>query len=151
MAKRIKTKDEVKAKMTERVRTAGTYLKTGMEQAEDPVDVLLKDYDANAKKMTDGVAESVRTGKHRGGLQKAKERGSYHAATDRAATHFEERTDDMVAHSTEDYDARAQCQARARTLVQKMPTTTRAQRIAKGNAYLVEVGKEFDKLYNRKG
>lgn len=146
----VKTKAEVEEKMRDRVSTAGKYLKQGMDGAEDPIDVLLKDPAAAQKKLLDGQAEAARRGSYEAGLRKAKERNAWQNSKERAAAHYEERTDDMVKNAMDSYDARAAAIERAQNMVKDMPTTTRAQRIAKSAKYQESVGVEFDKIFGRK-
>lgn len=146
----VKTAAEVKEKMLDRVGTAGKYLKQGMDAAEDPIDVLLKDPDAAQKKLLDGQAEAARRGSYIAGLKKAKSRNSWQESKERAAAHYEERKDDMVSHAMDSYDARKGAIERAQASVKDMPTTTRDQRIAKSGAYQKAVGAEFDKVFGRK-
>lgn len=146
-----KSAQEVRDKMTERVRTAGKYLEEGMRAGEDPVKKALKDPDAHAKKMQDGLAESIRRGKVEEGLRKADKRGSWEKSIPKAAAHFEASADQMVDNAMEDYDDRMKVVEAAKKSVEDMPTTTRDQRIAKSSAYQKEAGKRFDTLYGRKG
>lgn len=146
----VKTRAEVEDKMRDRVSTAGKYLKAGMDAAEDPVDKLLKDPDKYQKKLIDGVAEAARRGNYKAGLLRAKERNSWQESKGRAASHYEERADDMVTNAMISYDARASAIERAKAATDDMPTTTRAQRIAKSAKYQTVVGEEFDKVFGRK-
>jgi hypothetical protein len=147
----VKDKSRVEAKMLDRVRTAGSELKAGMKAGEDPIDVALKNVEAHQKKMADGLNEAIRTGRVKTGLQRAKDRNAWQDSIERAASHYEEAAPRMVANSMEDYEARGAAIERAKKTVANMPTTTRAQRIAKGTAYQNAVGSEFDKLYGRTG
>lgn len=146
----VKTRAEVEEKMRDRVGTAGKYLKAGMDGAEDPIDKLLKDPEGYQKKLIDGQAEAARRGSYKAGLERAKARNAWQESKDRAASHYEERTDDMVKNSMESYDARAGAIERAQQATADMPTTTRAQRIAKSAKYQEKVGEEFDKIFGRK-
>lgn len=146
----VKSKADVEAKMKDRVSTAGTYLKKGMAAAPNPVDVLLKDPEAAAKRMQDGLADAVRRGSYRVGLERAKQRGSWEKSQDRAGSHFEERKDDMVKNAMDSYDQRAAAIAAAKAKTDSMPVATRDQRIAKSQAYLKAVGEEMDKVFGRK-
>ena len=146
----VKSKSQVMAKMTDRVGTAGTYLKQGMASAEDPVDILLKDPEKFGNKMVAGLQDAVKRGNYRVGLERAKQRGSWKGSTDRAASHFEERKDDMVKNAMESYDQRAGAIETAKKIVADMPTATRDQRIAKMAAYSKAVGAEMDKVFGRK-
>lgn len=136
--------------MLDRVGSAGKYLKQGMDAAEDPIDVLLKDPEAAQKKLLDGQAEAARRGSYVAGLKKAKGRNAWQNSKERAASHYEERKDDMVDHAMDSYDARAAAIERAQAATKDMPTTTRAQRIAKSAKYQTVVGEEFDKVFGRK-
>ena len=146
----VKTRAEVEEKMKDRVGTAGKYLKQGMDGAEDPIDVLLKDPAAAQKKLLDGQVEAAKRGSWEAGLRRAKDRNAWQNSKDRAAAHYEERTDDMVANAMSSYDARAGAIERAQAAVKDMPTTTRSQRIAKSSKYQEVVGAEFDKVFGRK-
>lgn len=149
--KRIKTKAEVEEKMTDRVSTAGKFLKDAIDKAEDPIDVILSNPDKYIKKLVDGLIQAQKEGKILAGFKKAKKRDAWKNSKDRAGAHYEERTGDMVKNALEDYDARAKVIDEARKAVDDMPTTTRAQRIAKSAKYQDIVGKGFDSLYGRKG
>jgi len=146
----VKTRAEVEEKMRERTATAGKYLKQGMDAAEDPLDVLLNNPEESQKKLIAGVAESARRGSYIAGLRKAKERNAWANSKDRAAAHYEERSEDMVNNSMASYDERARAIEIAQGKVAAMPTTTRDQRIAKSAAYQKAVGEEFDKIFGRK-
>lgn len=136
--------------MLDRVGTAGKYLEQGMDAAEDPIDVLLKDPEAAQKKLLDGQAEAARRGSYIAGLKKAKSRNAWQESKPRAAAHYEERKEDMVNHAMDSYDARKGAIERAQASTKDMPTTTRDQRIAKSAAYQKAVGAEFDKVFGRK-
>jgi len=136
--------------MKDRVSTAGTYLKKGMASAEDPIDVLLKNPEAAAKKLQDGLADAIRRGNYKIGLERAKARNSYKGSMDRAGSHFEERTGDMVKNAMDTYDQRAAAIKAAQDRTAQMPTATREQRIAKSTAYQKAVGEEFDKVFGRR-
>lgn len=146
----VKSKDMVAAKMRDRVGTAGTYLKSGMNAAPDPIDVLLKDPEGYGKALVAGVQDAMKRGSYKVGLERAKSRNSWKGAVDRAAAHFEERKDDLVNHALESYDVRKSCIEAAQAAVANMPTATRDQRIAKSMAYQKAVGVEFDKAFGRK-
>ena len=142
----VKSRAAVERKMRDRVATAGTYLKEGMGEAEDPVDVLLKDVAANEKKLIDGVTEAVRRGKFKAGLETAKARGSWGKSHDRAAAHYEERADDMVEHAMDGYDERKNCIEAAQKAIESMPKATRAQRIARSAKYQEAMGSCMDRV-----
>lgn len=146
----VKSVEEVRAKMEERVATAGKYLKQGMAAAEDPIDKLLKDPEGYQKKLVAGVQEAANRGSYKAGLLKAKERNAWQNSQDRAASHYEERAPEMVENAMSNYAARAAAIERAKKAVENMPTTTRGQRIAKSAAYQQKVGEEFDKVFGRK-
>lgn len=150
MAKRVKSKEEVEAKMRERVSTAGKYLTEALEKAEDPIDVLLKDPEGFAKKLADNLLEAIRTGKFTSGLKKAKERDAWRSATDRAGRHYEERTDDMVNNALASYDARKKCIEEALKAIENMPTRTREDRIKRSAEYQRRVAECFDRVFGRK-
>lgn len=146
----VKTAQEVREKMQDRVSTAGKYLKQGMDGAEDPIDILLKDPAKYQKKLLDGQVEAAKRGAYEAGLRKAKERNAWSGSKERAAAHYEERTDDMVENAMSSYDARKGAIERAQAATADMPTTTRTQRIAKSAKYQEVVGTEFDKIFGRK-
>lgn len=146
----VKSQADVEAKMRDRVSTAGTYLIKGMQSAEDPVDVLLKDPAGNAAKMVAGLQDAVKRGNYKIGLERAKARGSWKGSQTRAGSHFEERKEDMVKNAMDSYPARAAAIKAAQDFTAGMSTATRDQRIAKGSAYLKKVGEEMDKAFGRK-
>ena len=146
----VKTEAEVRAKMQERVATAGKYLKSGMDAAVDPIDVLLSNPDGYQAKLVAGVQEAARKGSYKAGLLKAKERNAWQNSKDRAAAHFEERAVDMVDNAMASYPERMRVIEAAQKAVADMPTTTRAQRIAKSAKYQEVAGQGYDKLYGRK-
>lgn len=146
-----KSAEQTREKMRDRVRGAGKYLEEGMKAGEDPVEKALKDIKKHEQKMIDGLQEAQRTGAIEEGLRKAQKRGSWEKAIPKAARHFEDSADQMVENAMEDYDERMAVVAKAKKLVEDMPTVTRSQRIAKSAKYQDEAGKLFDKLYNRKG
>ena len=137
-------------KMKDRVATAGKYLKSSLEKADDPIDVILADPETHLKNLVAGVTEAHRTGKIKSGFEKAKKRNSWKKAIPRAGDHFEERTDDMVANALDDYDERKAVIDAAKAEIAKMPSTTRTQRIARSTKYQQLVAEGFDKLYGRK-
>lgn len=145
----VKSKSYAEKKMKDRVSTAGGYLKEGMEEAEDPIDVLLKDPEGFAKRLVENLTEAIRRGKYAGGLKTAKDRDAWKKAIPRAGAHFEERADEMVEHAMEDYDDRAKCIESAQKGVSKLPTKTRAQRIAKSGKYQELMGECMDKVKGR--
>ena len=147
----VKSKAYAEKKMKDRVSTAGPYLKEGMEEGEDPIDVLLKDPETFAKRLVENLTEAIRRGKYKGGLETAKARDAYTKAIPRAASHFEERAEDMVAHAMEDYDERAKCIEEAQKGIKAMPTKTRTNRIAKSAKYQELMGGCMDRVKGRKG
>jgi hypothetical protein len=147
----VKSRARAEAKMRNRVSTAGGELKAGMGEAPDPLDVISADMANKEKKLVAGVQEGVSKGYYKQGILKAKERNSWKTSADRAGRHYEERADDMVKNAMSTYDIRGQAIEAAKAKVRDMPTTTRDQRIAKGNAYLKAVAEEMDKAFGRKG
>lgn len=147
----VKSAQQVRDKMEERVRTAGKFLEDGMRAGEDPVKKALRDPEGHAQKMQAGLAEAVRRGKVKEGLEKADRRNSWEKSIPKAAAHFEASAEQMVDNAMEGYDDRMKVVEAAKKAVEDMPTTTRDQRIAKSSAYQKEAGKKFDTLYGRKG
>lgn len=147
----MKSKAAAERKMKERVATAGSFLKEGMTEAVDPLDVLSKDPEGYAKKLQDGLADSIRRGKWQGGIKTAKTRNAYKTSVDRAGAHFEERAEDMVSHAMEDYDVRVKCIEEAKRGIDAMPKASRAQRIARAAKYQELMGVCMDKAKGRKG
>jgi len=144
-----KSKKLAERKMRERAATAGSFLKEAMEEAESPVDVILADIDAKEKALQLGLANAIKRGKYRGGLKKASERKSWEGSSDRAASHYAERADDMTEHAMEDYDQRMSVIETAKKSIAKMDKSTPEARIARSQAYLKAVHIGFDKLYGR--
>jgi len=144
--KMVKSKEVAERRMRERVSTAGSYLKEGFEEAVDPIEVILRDPDGFAKKLVDGLVEAIRKGKYTVGLKTAKDRDAWKGSSDRAARHYEERADDMVAHAMEGYDERAKCIEEAKKAIEKMPSATRAQRIARSAKYQEVMGECMDRV-----
>ena len=142
----VKSKEVAERRMRERVSTAGAYLKEGFEEAEDPIDVLLKDPEKFAKKLVDGLTEAIRKGKFTAGLKTAKDRDAWKKSKDRAGAHYEERADEMVAHAMEGYDERAKCIEEAKKAIAGMPSATRAQRIARSAKYQEVMGECMDRV-----
>jgi len=136
--------------MKERVRTAGAWLVKGMEQAEDPIEILLRDPEGFAKKLVDGLLEAIRKGNFEVGLKKAKKRDAWRKKIPLAGRHYEDVVDIMVEHALDDYDARKKCIEEAKKAIEKMPKATRKDRIARSTKYQELVGECFDKLYGRK-
>lgn len=147
----VKSKAYAEKKMKDRVSTAGPYLKEGMEEAEDPIDVLLKDPEGFAKRLVENLMEAVRRGKYKGGLETAKDRNAWKKAIPRAGAHFEERADEMVEHAMEDYDDRSKCIEESQKGIKDMSTKTRTNRIAKSAKYQELMGACMDKVKGRKG
>lgn len=146
----VKSKAVAERRMKDRVATAAPYLKEGFEEAEDPIDVLLKNPEEYAKKLLAGVTEAIRRGEYKIGLETAKKRNSWKESTERAGRHYEERADDMVKHAMEDYDDRAKCLEEAKKAISDMPKATRAQRIARSAKHQEVVGACMDKVKGRK-
>jgi len=145
-----KPKELVEEKMKERVQTAGKYLKAGMENAPDPIDVILSDPEKYLKRLIDGLVESIRTGKMQSALKRAKDRNAWKKSIDRASAHYEERAEDMVANAMESYESRMKCIEEAKKAIADMPKATRAQRIARSQKYLQAVAECFDRVFGRK-
>lgn len=147
----VKDKRYVEEKMKERVRNAGTWLQKGMEAAEDPLDILLKDPEAFAKRMIDGLMDAIRRGNYALGLEKAKKRNKWKNKIPHAARHYEDMADLMVQYALEDYEDRKKCIEEAKAAIANMPKATRADRIKRSAAYQEKVAECFDRLYGRKG
>ena len=146
----VKSKSKAEEKMRDRISTAGKYLERGMEDADDPIDILLDDVEGAQKKLIEGLQEAIKRGNYKIGLERAKERDAWKKSKGRAAAHFEERTDDIVERSMETYDSRMQCVEKAQKEISKMPKATRQQRIARSTKYQELVGECYDKLFGRK-
>ena len=135
----VKSKEAAMRKMADRVAGAGTYLKEALGEAEDPLDVILKDPDAHVAKMEAGLREAIRTGKVIQGVKTAKARDAWGKSHDRAAAHYEERAEDMTAHAMEDYDVRKGCIEKAKRALITMPKATTDQRIERSKKYQKEM------------
>lgn len=146
----VKDADRVRQKMLDRVRTAGSELRAGMQSAEDPLQKIAKDPAAYAKKLQDGVAEAVRRGSYEAGIKRAASEDRWKKSIDRAAQRYEQSADVMVERSMASYEDRARAIEAAKAKVKDMPTTTLDQRIAKSAAYQKAVSQEFDKVFGRK-
>lgn len=146
----VKSKTNVEEKMKDRISTAGKYLERGMEDAEDPIDVLLSDVEGAQKKLLEGLQDAIKRGNYKIGLERAKSRDAWRTSKGRAAAHFEERADDIVERSMETYDSRMACVEKAQKEIAKMPKATRAQRIARSTKYQEITGECYDKLFGRK-
>ncbi|MBA7472238.1 hypothetical protein ES707_07560 [subsurface metagenome] len=146
----VKPQADVESKMRDRVSTAGPYLRSGMESADDPIDVLLTDPEGYAEALIAGLRDAVKRGSYKIGLERAKTRGSWKKAIPRAAAHFEERADDLVRNAMESYAVRKTAIEAAQLKIKNMPRATRDQRIARSTAYQKFVGEEFDKAFGRK-
>lgn len=146
----VKSKAAAEKKMKDRVSTAGPYLKEGMDEAEDPIDVLLKNPDKYAKALIAGLTEAIRRGDFKLGLETAKARNAWRNAIPRAGAHYEERAEDMTAHAMEDYDERAKCIDEAKKAIDSLPKATRTQRIARSAKYQELMGECMDRVKGRK-
>lgn len=146
----VKSSEAVREKMKDRITTGGKYLKIGMEEAEDPIKVLLEDPETFAKKLIDGVKAAMERKAYQAGLKTAQERDAWRNAIDRASAHFEERADEIVDRAMESYNARSECIEKAKKAVAGMPSATRTQRIEKSKRYQEIVGECFDKVFGRK-
>lgn len=147
----VKSKKRAMEKMKRNVALAGPEVTAGMDEAEDPVKTILADYDRKSKAMEAGLAESVRTGKHKAGLEKAEKRDSWRKSAPRAGAHYAERADDMTENAMDDYDLRKAAIEKAQDAIKDMPKATRAQRRARLNKYQDVISEEMDKIYGRKG
>jgi len=140
----VKSKAYAEKKMKDRVSTAGPYLREGMEEAEDPIDVLLKDPEGFAKRLVENLTEAIRRGKYKGGLETAKDRDAWKKAIPRAGSHFDERAEETAEHALEDYDVRSKCIEEAQKGIKAMVTKTRTNRIAKSAKYQELMGACMD-------
>ena len=141
----VKSKEIAERRMRERMRIASEALKEGMEAAPDPLDVLMKDPEGFAKKLADGIVEAIRKGKWQLGIKVAKGRDSWKKAIDTAGAHYGDKVDVAVEHAMEDYDTRKKCIEEAKKAIEGMPSTTRAQRIARSAKYLEVMGECMDR------
>lgn len=147
----VKSEEAARRKMEDRVSTAGKYLKEALAEAEDPLDIILKDPEGHVKKMLAGLTEAARRGAIIEGIKVAKARNSWAESHDRAGAHYEERTADMVLHAMEDYPVRKACIESSKKVSDAMPKATRAQRIARSAKYQELMGACMDKAKGRKG
>jgi hypothetical protein len=146
----VKSSDRVRQKMLDRMRTAGSELKAGMQAATDPLDVISKDPAGYAKKLQDGIAEAVRRGSYEAGIKKAKSENRWKNSIDTAASRYEQAADVAVERSMNTYEARGRAIEAAKAKVANMPTVTIDQRIAKAAAYAKAVSAEFNTVFGRK-
>jgi len=147
----VKSKEAAERKMKDRVSSAGKYLTEALGEAPDPLKVILEDPAEHLKKMEAGLKEANRTGKTIAGIKTALARDAWGKSHERAGSHYEERTDDMVEHSMEDYDVRAGCIETAKKAIKSMAKATRANRIARSAKYQEEMGKCMDRAKGRTG
>ncbi len=141
----VKSKEVAERRMRERMRIASEALKEGMLEAEDPLEVLMKDPEGFAKKLSEGIAEAIRKGKWQHGVKVAKSRDSWKKSIDTAGAHYGDKVDVAVEHAMEDYDVRAKCIEEAKKAIEGMPSTTRAQRIARSAKYQEVMGECMDR------
>ena len=141
----VKSKEIAERRMRERMRIASEALKEGMSEAVDPLEVLLKNPEAFAKKLADGIVEAVRRGKWQLGVKRAKGRDSWKKSIDIAGAHYSDKVDVAVEHAMEDYDIRAKCIEEAKKAIENMPSTTREQRIARSAKYQAVMGECMDR------
>ena len=141
----VKSKEIAERRMRERMRIASEALKEGMEEAVDPLEVLLKDPEGFAKKLADGIVEAIRKGKWQLGIKVAKGRDAWKKAIDTAGAHYGDKVDVAVEHAMEDYDVRAKCIEEAKKAIEGMPSTTRDQRIARSAKYQAVMGECMDR------
>lgn len=135
-----------KAKMERSLSGAGEEVRAGILEAQDPLDIALSNIEVHEKKMAAGMAEAIRTGKVRKGLEKAKARNAYKASADRAAAHFSERTDDMVKHYGQGYEQRRQIIAQIQDEMRDMPKATYEDRKKRSDYYSKRSHELFSKL-----
>ena len=145
-----KTAEQVRAKMEERAATAGKYLRDGMANAPDPIDVLLKNPEQSQQKMLRGVQEAARKGSYIAGLRRAKERNAWGDSLERAGAHYEEAAPRMVDNAMKTYETRMAAIERAKAKVANMPRGTTAERIAYAAAYQKAASEEFASAFGRK-
>jgi ElaB/YqjD/DUF883 family membrane-anchored ribosome-binding protein len=145
-----KSAERVRQKMLDRVRTAGSELKAGMEAAEDPLQIISKDPDGYAKKLQKGVDEAVRRGKYQAGVKKAAADNRWKKSIDRAAENYEKSTDVMVDRAMESYEPRMAAIKAAKAACAHMPRGSLEQNLAYAAAYGKAVSKEFDGKFGRK-
>ena len=141
----VKSKEISERRMRERMRIASEALKEGMKEAEDPLDILAKDPEGFAKKLADGIVEAIRKGKWQLGIKIAQGRDSWKKAIDTAGAHYGDKVDVAVEHAMEDYDTRKKCIEEAKKAIEGMPSTTRAQRIARSAKYQEVMGECMDR------
>jgi len=105
----------------------------------------MKDPEGFAKKLADGIVEAIRKGKWQLGIKVAKGRDSWKKAIDTAGAHYGDKVDVAVEHAMEDYDTRKKCIEEAKKAIEGMPSTTRAQRIARSAKYQEVMGECMDR------
>jgi len=141
----VKSKEIAERRMRERMAIAGAALMEGMREADDPLGILLKDPEAFAKKLADGIVEAIRKGKWQHGIKIAKDRDAWRGAIDVAGSHYTDKVDIAVKHAMEDYEVRAKCIEEAKKAIANMPSTTREQRIARSARYQTVMGECMDR------
>ena len=146
----VKDASRVRQKMLDRMRTAGSELRAGMQAAEDPLQKLSKDPSGYAAKLQAGLAEAIRKGSYEAGIKKAAAENRWKNSIETAASRYEQSADVAVDRAMSSYDIRGRAIEAAKSQVANMPTATTDQRIAKGAAYAKAVSKQFNSAFGRK-
>ena len=138
----VKSKDLIMEKMKERVQTSGKYMKKGLEEAPNPLELALKKLDL----MKQRLLQAFDNGAVKAGMEKALKEGKWEARIDIAAKRWEESADYMVEEYSKAIDDVLKCVEEAKKAVEGMPATTIEQRAEKSKQYQIAMHKCMAKL-----
>ena len=138
----VKRKEDVEAKMTERVSVSGKWHKKGMEDAEvNPNTAALKKLDVMKARFN----RAMDSGKTATGMKEAADAHRWEDRVDVAATRWEESSEHMTKRYMEGYEDRADCIEASKAKVAGLPCTTIEQRAEKSKQYQIAMSKCMEK------
>ena len=138
-----KTKEQVEAKLKERVAGSGKYHKSGMESAEkNPNEEAIKKLDLMKARFN----QAMDSGRTKAGMQEAASEKRWEKRIDKAAERWEDSSTYMTERYMEGFDDRMAAINKAKAGIASMPETTVEQRAEKSKQYQIAVSKEMAKI-----
>ena len=138
----VKKKEDVEAKMTERVSVSGKWHKKGMEDATvNPNAAALKKLDVMKARFN----AAMDSGKTAAGMKEAADDSRWEKRVDVAAVRWEESSSHMTSRYMEGYEDRATCIEASKDKVGNMPCKTIEQRAEKSKQYQIAMSKCMEK------
>lgn len=138
----VKSRDDVEAKMRERVSVSGKYHKKGMEDAStNPNEAALKKLD----KMKARFNAAMDSGKTAAGMKEAAADHRWEGRIDKAAERWEDSSGHMTTRYMEGYDERASCIEESKSKIAHLPDVTVEQSAEKSKQYQIAMSKCMEK------